>query len=98
MWLGSQTRARLEKLEDDFLALRLAHEALERQPKLLRNEWEDTLDRMNRVMGRLTARIKAAATSDPTGDEVPPADGLPPPPPQPTGHHERMQLKRARRF
>lgn len=96
MWTWTSTRARLDKLQADFEAFKIALEALERQPKLLRNEWEDTLDRINRVMGRLNARIKAA--SAPENEQLPEGDTQSSPPAQrQTGTHDRLRAFRARR-
>lgn len=49
-------------------------EALERAVKSVRLEWEDTLDRLTRIMGRLNAR--AARSQDAPGPLEDPAAGV----------------------
>ena len=95
MW-KSKTAARLTSIEGDLDGFRKALETLERQPKLLKIEWEDTLDRINRVMGRLNARIKVAATQN---EELPAGNSelTPPAKATPSGIHARLQVMRARK-
>lgn len=50
-------------------ALKTAQDSLASEIRLLKNEWEDVLDRTNRVMGRLNARIKKSeAVSEPENE------------------------------
>lgn len=90
MWTPGSNGRRLEALEK-------SQERLERLPKLLQAEWEDQLDRMNRVMGRLNARIKVANQAQ--TDEPPPsnAEAAPEAPTPLLGTHERLQAMRRRR-
>lgn len=90
------------KLSDEIGACKTALKGLsdrldsvERQPKLLQMEWESTLDKMNRVMGRLNARIRKAdelgiddKPPDRPQEEVPP-ETLP-------GAHRTLRMARAR--
>jgi len=52
-WRGGRN-----KEEGRIQALEKAVEAQDSRIRLLKNEWEDVLDRANRVMGRLNARIR----------------------------------------
>ena len=61
------------KLLERIGALEKRLDALETAPKVLRNEWEDVLDRMNRVMGRLNARVKRAEKDEPPEPEPTPS-------------------------
>lgn len=70
---------------------------LESNERMLKLEWQDVLDRMNRVMGRLTARIRkteASESSESDDLEVPKA---PAPDTQATGTHSLLQNARSRR-
>jgi uncharacterized coiled-coil protein SlyX len=68
----------IRELEARIQALETRLEGLETAPKQLRLEWEDTLDRLARIMGRLNARLKRSITDDqePTqGESTPPESG-----------------------
>jgi len=71
-------------------------EGFESRTKLLRMEWEDVFDRMNRVMGRLNARIrKSEGLSAPESD----AGETPQPaasPPGVAGTHEALARMRGK--
>lgn len=97
MWTFGRTAARLSKLEDELKALGESFEGLRRLPLLLQSEWEDQLDRMNRVMGRLNARAKAASVTE---SDDPPEVRVEPPlngPGPLAGTHGRLEAARARR-
>lgn len=53
-----------KKEKERITALEQALEALKTGNKLIRTEWEDTLDRMNRIMGRLNARIRRSESKE----------------------------------
>ena len=81
------------KLLERIEALEKADEAQDSRIRLLKNEWEDVLDRANRVMGRLNARIrKFEATSEPESDTEPAPQG-----PAPVGAHGTLRDMRRRR-
>jgi len=70
-----------------------AIEGLESSSRLLKNEWLDVLDRANRVMGRLTARIrKFESQNGPESDVEEVEKG-----PLPAGVHATLTEMRRRR-
>ncbi len=79
------------KLSERIRALETRLDALETHPKVLRNEWEDVLDRMNRVMGRLNARLKRAEKDEPEDGKAPVS------PERPVGTHAILEAYRGRR-
>jgi|TARA_B100000408_G_C10220619_1_gene190878 hypothetical protein len=88
-------RSALERIA----AVEKAQDSLERAPKLLRNEWEDTLDRMNRIMGRLNARIRTQKRLDEEDQEPETVEKAPEAPSQPllpTGTHSTLKAMRGR--
>lgn len=84
------TRDRVRGLEDRL-------EALERGFKSLRLEWEETYERLYKVMGRLNARLRASKTDEPEGGGHQDTPPLAVPPQLQPGYHERMQAHRRRR-
>jgi len=79
----------LEKIE----ALEKSQEAQDSRMRLLKNEWEDVLDRANRVMGRLNARIrKFEGQNEPESDAEVRPQGLVPV----VGSHTALAAKRGR--
>lgn len=79
-----------------IIALEKANETLDSRLRLLKNEWEDVLDRVNRVMGRLNARIrKFNASESPESDELEPPKGVDPPRIG-TGTHATLRAARER--
>jgi len=86
-------RARTLVLLERVEATEKAGERLESTIKLLRNEWEDVLDRTNRVMGRLNARIrKSEAQTEPESDVQEGPKGV-----APTGTHAVLSgMRRSR--
>ncbi len=80
-------------LRERIKALEEAVDHHKREVKSLRLEWEDVYDKVNRVMGRLNARIrKAGATSGPESDD----QGAPHTPASPTGTHGLLSEMRAK--
>ena len=61
---------------DDGLISRL--EALESAVRLLKVEWEDVLDRLDRIMGRMNARLRRATSSVEPLNEPPPTPQVDP--------------------
>ena len=92
-WLWDRGGRKQE--EGRIKALELAVEGLESKLRLVKSEWEDVLDRVNRVMGRLNARIrKSEAVSAPDSDvDASPAAS---PLPTPSGNHATMTAMRGR--
>jgi len=94
-WLrdrGGETK-HLERIE----ALEKRLESLESAARLLKSEWIDTYDRLNRVMGRLNARIrknKALEGSESDDQETPNTVA---PPLSGTGTHDMLAMHRAQR-
>ena len=87
-----------KELSERIAALEMAEEGHKRGLKLLRNEWEEVLDRMNRTASRLNARIRksealSAPSDDAEGNDQPPA----PPPMQLVGTHTTLRERRIRR-
>jgi len=64
MWKIFEQKQAITKLGGEIEAIRKAQERLERVPKQLQLEWEDTLDRINRVVGRLNARIRTTQKAE----------------------------------
>ncbi len=91
VWGGRQA---IRDVESRMEALETAWNDRQREPKLLRTEWEGTLDKMNAVMARLNARIRAAETVEEKKEaEVTPE----PTPPREMGTHRHLAMMRARR-
>ena len=93
MWWGG----RVERLQARLTATELAVDGLKTKLKTIRMEWEDALDRMNRIMGRLNARIRRSEAQEPAPEsegELPavPQVGL-----QRTGTHGVLAEMRAKR-
>ena len=85
-WGENKLLARVEASEK-------AIEGLESRIRLLKNEWQDVLDRANRVMGRLNARIrKSEAQTEPEDDD----QVGPKPTPAPGTHATLSEMRRRR--
>ena len=84
----SKIEARIEVLEKDL-------KTQERLPKLLKLEWEETLDKMLKVMARLNARIRASEKAEDKLEELP-AGVDPPEDSIAVGQHARMAKFRTR--
>jgi len=81
-----------EKLLERLEASEKAVEAQGSTIRLLKNEWEDVLDRANRVMGRLNARIrKFEGQNEPESDAESGPQG-----PTPIGTHAALAARRGR--
>ena len=91
VWGG---RAAIRDIEKRMEALETAWESQKRDPKLLRTEWESTLDKMNSVLGRLNARIRATAAPESEKVEQPEPELSPEPR---LGTHGQLAAARARR-
>lgn len=61
------------KIEERLKGLENALEAVKRDQKAVALEWENTLDKLTRIMGRLNARAKAAAGLQDSEGEPEPA-------------------------
>ena len=84
------------ELTERIIALEKAVEGLQSKIRLLKNEWEDVLDRANRVMGRLNARIrKSEATSATESDAEPVPHAAAPT--EIVGTHAQLSAMRGRR-
>jgi len=91
--LLAKARGRLEEQSEKIEALEKAVDGLESSSRLLKNEWLDVLDRANRVMGRLTARIrKFESQNGPESDVEEVEKG-----PLPGGVHGTLVAMRRRR-
>jgi len=87
-----QAAGMIEEQSGRIEALEKAQEASDSRMRLLKNEWEDVLDRANRVMGRLNARIrKSEAQNDVVSDTDVGPQGAPP-----TGTHAALVARRGR--
>lgn len=84
-------KERIRRLEERLEALEQAPKRSKTALKVLRTEWEDTLDRLNRYMGRLNARTTRAQKDEPEDGKgpVPPQEGL--------GTHAILEEHRRRR-
>lgn len=92
MWTWISTAGRVRSIEEKVKALEGRLEDLKRLPSLLEAEWQDHLDRMNKVMGRLNARDKVTSATrieepEPDNSQVSPQTGI----------HAKMQAMRNRR-
>ena len=88
-WIRGGENKLLARVE----ALEKAQEGQESTIRLLKNEWQDVLDRANRVMGRLNARIrKSEAQTEPESDDPVGPQGVAPP-----GNHATLAQMRRRR-
>jgi len=76
-------------------ALERRQEALESQYRLLKTEWIDVHDRLNRMMGRLNARLRKSQAVD-EGAEATNGEEQRGPTPV-TGTHEQLAAMRNRR-
>lgn len=90
MWSWQSTRSRFERLQDELNELKRAVESLRALPL----QWEDTLDRLTKMAGRVNARAKVVEKAE--SDEVPP-ENTNPAPPQVMGAHGRLQAMRSKR-
>jgi len=89
------TRGGRKQQSEQIEALEKAVEGLESRLKLLRNEWEDVFDRMNRVMGRLNARIrKSEAVAEPESDTEEVRRGIVPSQGPVGTHAQLMEMRR----
>lgn len=77
-------------------AVEKAVEGLESRQKLMRGEWEEVHDRVNRVMGRLNARIRKVGASDSPESDEPEAPKGAATPRMGTGTHGRLSEMRAK--
>ncbi len=94
MWLVWGGRQAIRDVQSRMEALERSWKDREREPKLLRTEWEATLDKMNAVMARLNQRIRASeVVEDKKAEEV--KEDLPPR--QQLGTHGHLAAWRARR-
>ncbi len=85
-----------KRLLERIAALETAVERLESGRRALTLEWESVYDKMNRIMGRLNARIrKQEASESPESDEQPAPKGVEHPM-EMTGTHDLLQRARAR--
>ncbi len=94
MWLVWGGRAAIRDVQSRMEALERSWKDREREPKLLRTEWEGTLDKMNAVMARLNQRIRASEAVEEKKDEEVRDD---PPPRMSLGTHAHLAAHRARR-
>jgi uncharacterized coiled-coil protein SlyX len=88
MWTFGSTSKRLRKLEEENTAFRKALDRLEDLPL----KWENTLDMLKKLVGRLNAREKAVERSESDDQPIEQA----PPLVSGTGTHTRLQEARAR--
>jgi hypothetical protein len=65
--------------------------------KVIRIEWEDVFDRMNRVMGRLNARIRKSEGLQAPESDTQASPQAEMPFGQPTGTHAMLDAMRSRR-
>jgi len=73
------TRGGENRVQAQIDAIEKAVEGLESRLKLMRGEWEEVHDRVNRVMGRLNARIrKVGSTEAPEDDAATTPQAVPP--------------------
>lgn len=94
------TRGGRKKENERIDALEKAVDGLESAQRLIKTEWLDVHDRLNRVMGRLTARIrKSEALTEPESSDQPDPEGVAPPPGPVavTGSHALLSAARAKR-
>jgi len=91
------TRGAKTETSGAITALEERLERLERASKGLKLEWEDVFDRLNRMMGRLNARIRknnALEGAESDGVDAPDASETPR---TPHGTHAVLSAMRARR-
>ena len=94
MWWSN--RGGENKEQERIEALEKAQERLESSMRLFRTEWESTYDKLNRLMGRLNARIrKSEAETAPESDTEALTEA--PGPRRITGSHATLSQARARR-
>lgn len=87
-----------KKQSERIAALEQTLDRLVTGQKLIRTEWEDSLDRMNRIMGRLNARIRRAQESDEATETTPEANETAPEPASHVlGSHGMLSEMRRRR-
>lgn len=65
LWLGIEGRKKLRQLEEELEHTKEALERTNRGFKELEIEWSDTLDRINRQVGRIAARTRRASNNEP---------------------------------
>jgi len=93
-WGGGrkQEKERLKAIEKAIDGLENQTTSLESAARMLKLEWHSTYDKLNRLMGRLNARIrKNEALEEPESD-----DRTGPYPVAPTGTHARLTAARAK--
>jgi len=84
---GGESRA-----HDRVRALEAAVERLERDSKAIRLDWEMMFDKLNRMMGRLNARIRKNLDQEGVvHDELAGPEGAAPPA---VGNHQKLVLAR----
>lgn len=88
MWTFGSTTRKIRRLEEEIKALERSLEGLRGLPL----QWEDTLDRLQKLVGRLNAREKALRASE--SEDL--QGGQPSGPPK-IGTHAHMQEWRRRR-
>jgi len=90
MWTFGRTADRLSRIEEEIKGLRTVNESLNSLPL----QWENTLDLLTKMAGRINARAKVLeSASTPENDEVQVAN---PQPTQPTGLGTHARLVEAR--
>jgi len=65
------TRGGRKKEDERISAMETAVERLESSNRLLKLEWEQVFDKLNRTMGRLNARIRKDGATNAPDDEEP---------------------------
>ena len=65
LWLGLEGRKKIKALETDLEHVKDELERYHRAFKQLEVEWSDVLDRLNHQVGRISARARRAANSEP---------------------------------
>ena len=91
---ASVDRGVLQELLKRVEASEVAIEHQDSTIRLLKNEWGDVLDRANRVMGRLNARIRKFEAQDSPERDAEPQEGAGA---YPGGTHALLSTARARR-
>lgn len=94
MW-KFRSSERLDKLETAVERLTNAQEQLRTLPKKLELEWEDTLDKLGRIMSRLNQRARREEPNEPESHEVDPNNTKHPPQPS---DHDTLKHMRSRVF
>jgi len=91
------TRGGENKHSEAIDALKKAIEGHNSALKVIRLEWEDVFDRLNRIMGRLNARIRKSEGLQAPESDTEAAPQAPNPFETPTGTHSMLDAMRRRR-